>query len=324
MRVLRFFSALLLASLAFAVKGRAAEAAGSAPHEPGRRIRVLIVDGFSNHDWRLTTALIRGILEPTQLFDVAVSTAPSTKDAPGWDAWRPKFSDYDVVIQNCNDIGGGPSWPREVQAAFERFVAAGGGIYVWHSANNAFPDWPAYNDMIGLGWRKKDFGVALAIDEHEQLVRLLAGEGRDTGHGSRIDTVVKRLGEHPIHAGLPRQWKTPDIEVYYYARGPAKNLEVLSYGFDPRTQMNWPLEWTVAYGKGRVYTSTFGHVWKGDTQPERMRCAGVQTIVVRALQWLAQREVTWPVPADFPTAEKISVRGEIPLPATTAAGVSRP
>ena len=280
-------------------------------------VRVLIVDGYSNHDWKLTTALIRGIIEPTGLFDVAVSTAPATAAAPGWDRWRPKFSDYDVIIQTCNDINGGPAWPRAVQADFEDFVAHGGGVYVWHSGNNAFSGWPAYNEMIGLGWRKKEFGWAIAVDENEQLVRIPAGEGRDTGHGSRNNTVVKRLGDHPIHAGLPRQWLTPDIEVYYYARGPAKNLTVLSYGYDPRTQMNWPLEWTVAYGQGRVYTSTFGHVWAGDTQPDRMRCAGVQTVVVRALQWLAQREITVPVPADFPRVEKISVRGEIPLPAST-------
>ena len=285
--------------------------------QPTPPIRILIVDGFSNHDWRLTTALIRGILEPTKLFAVSVSTAPATKDAPGWDAWRPKFADYDVVIQTCNDINGGPSWPSEVQAAFEEFVAHGGGAYIWHSGNNAFPAWPAYNDMIGLGWRKKDFGAAISIDEHGQLVCIPSGEGRDTGHGARLDTVVKRLGDHPIHTGLPRAWLTPDIEVYFYARGPAKNLEVLSYGLDPRTAMNWPLEWTVTYGTGRVYTSTFGHVWKGDTQPARMRCAGVQTVVVRALQWLAHRNVTWPVPADFPTATAISVRGEIPLPAAS-------
>src|ERR1051325_7696252 len=73
------------------------------------RIHVLIVDGFSNHDWQLTTAFHRGIVEPTQLFDVSVSTAPPKADAPGWDAWRPKFADYDVVIQNCNDINGGPA-----------------------------------------------------------------------------------------------------------------------------------------------------------------------------------------------------------------------
>lgn len=277
-------------------------------------IRVLIVDGFSNHNWPLNTALIRGIIEPTKLFAVSVTTSPPKKDAPGWDTWRPKFRDYDVVIQTCNDINGGPTWPREVEVAFEEFVAKGGGVYVWHSGNNAFAAWPAYNDMLGLGWRKKEFGPAIAIDDQEQLVHIPTGEGQNTGHGARLDTVVKRLGDHPIHAGLPRAWKTPDIEVYYYARGPAKNLTVLSYGFDPRTSMNWPLEWVVSYGKGRVYTSTFGHVWRDDTQPARMRCAGVQTVVVRALQWLARRDVTTPVPADFPTATAVSVRGEIPLP----------
>jgi len=288
---------------------RAAEAA------PETRIRVLILDGYSNHDWRLTTALIKGILEPTGLFTVTVSTAPPSKDAPGWDAWRPSFSNFDVIIQTCNDLNGGPPWPREVQEAFEAFVRNGGGVYVWHGGNNAFVDWPAYNEMIGLGWRKKDFGPAIAVGEDGGLIRIAAGEGKDTGHGARVDTVVKRLGDHPIHAGLPRAWRTPDIEVYHYARGPALRLEVLSYGFDPVTTMQWPLEWTTTYGRGHVYTSTFGHVWKGDTQPTRMRCAGLQTVVVRALQWLAGRPVTWPVPPDFPTADTISVRPEIPISA---------
>jgi hypothetical protein len=279
-----------------------------------RAIRVLIVDGYSNHDWRLTTALIRGMLEPTGLFAVSVTTAPPTADAPGWAEWRPDFAAYDVIVQTCNDLGGGPRWPRAVEESFERYVRDGGGLYVWHAGNNAFAGWPAYNAMIGLGWRKKDFGWAVAVEPDGSLTRIPPGEGGDTGHGARVDTVVKRRGEHPIHAGLPREWLTPDIEVYYHARGPAENLEVLSYGLDPRTQRMWPLEWTVAYGKGRVYTSTFGHVWKGDTQPARMRCAGVQTVVVRALQWLAARPVDFPVPPDFPTAGQPSVRGEIALP----------
>jgi hypothetical protein len=303
----RLRAALIFLTLLLGAGGLAASGA-----EPP--VRVLIVDGYSNHDWQLTTALIRGFLEPTGLFDITESTAPATKDTQGWNIWRPRFSDYDVVIQTCNDLGGGPAWPRAVQQDFENFVRQGGGVYVWHAGNNAFPDWPAYNEMIGLGWRKKDFGPALSVDPAGKVGLIPAGEGRDTGHGARHDTVVHRLGDHPVHAGLPRDWLTPDIEVYYYARGPAQNIEVLSYGFDPVTKMNWPLEWTVTYGQGRVYTSTFGHVWKGDRQPERMRCAGLQTVAVRALQWLAGRPVTFPVPADFPTADKVSVRGEIPLP----------
>jgi len=40
----------------------------------------------------------------------------------------------------------------------------------------------------------------------------------------------------------------------------------------------------------------------------------VQTTLVRALQWLAKRPVDYPVPSDFPTADKLSIRREIPIP----------
>ena len=70
---------------------------------------------------------------------------------------------YDAIIQTCNDLGGGPPWPQAVRDDFEAYVRNGGGVYVWHGGNNAFPDWPAYNEMIGLGWRKKDFGWAIAV-----------------------------------------------------------------------------------------------------------------------------------------------------------------
>jgi type 1 glutamine amidotransferase len=84
-------------------------------------------------------------------------------------------------------------------------------------------------------------------------------------------------------------------------------LQVLSYASEPRTQVNWPTEWIVRYGRGRVYTSTFGHVWRGDTQPVTVRDVGVQTLLVRATQWLARRPVDFPVPATFPTATATSV-----------------
>ena len=283
------------------------------PAADDRPIRVLIVDGFSNHDWRLTTRSIRAILEPTGLFTVDVSTSPPDAAAPGWDDWRPDFAAYDVVIQTCNDINGGPAWPPQVRDSFAAYVRKGGGVYVWHSGNNAFPDWPAYNDIIGIGWRKKDAGTALVLSSEGKLSRIPPGQGEDTGHGKRFDALVQRLGDHPVHRGLPRAWRAADIEVYYYVRGTAKNVDVISYAHEPHTNLHWPIEWTVRYGRGRVYTSTLGHVWRGDVQPVTVRDAGVQTLLVRALQWLARRPVTWPVPADFPTSTATSIRGELPL-----------
>lgn len=277
-----------------------------------RKIRVLIVDGFSNHDWRQTTALIRGILAPSGLFEVAVSTAPEKTGDVAWSAWRPKFSDYDVVVQNCNDIGGGPSWPEPVKKDFEEFVRNGGGVYIFHSAENAFTGWKEYERMVGLCWRGADYGTAIRVNDDGTLVRIPPGDGGGTNHGQRGDVLVTRLGNDLIHAGMPRAWLSPDMEVYYLARGPAENLEILAYARDskPGPGWLWPVEWTVSYGRGRVYVSTYGHVWRGDVQPASMRCAAVQTIIPRAVQWLANRPVTIPVPADFPGTNTVSVRSK--------------
>ena len=274
------------------------------------KVRVLILDGFSNHDWQQTTALIRGILDAGGLFDVAVSTAPATTNDPAWTSWRPKFSGYDVVIQTCNDINHGPSWPAPVKNDFENFVREGGGVYIFHSAENAFVGWKEYEQMVGLCWRKPSYGTAIRVNEDGTLARIPPGVGAGTGHGARGDVLVTRLGDDPIHAGLPRSWLSPDMEVYYYARGPAENVTVLAYARDskPGQRLLWPVEWTVSYGQGRVYVSTYGHVWKGDVQPPSLRCAAVQTIILRAVQWLAKRPVTISVPPDFPGTNTVSVR----------------
>ena len=69
----QIFAALTLCLIATTAVQSLAE---SEPMTP--KIRVLIVDGFSNHDWKLTTQLIRAIIEPSGLFVVDVSTAPPT------------------------------------------------------------------------------------------------------------------------------------------------------------------------------------------------------------------------------------------------------
>ena len=273
-------------------------------------IRVLIVDGFSNHDWKQTTVLVRQILEASGLFSVDVSSAPSADGPSDGETWRPPFDAYDVVIQNCNSIGDRGAWPEQVQQDLERYVSQGGGVYILHSGNNAFPQWEEYNKMIGLGWRNKNFGWAITVDDDGRLRRIPPGEGANTGHGKRIDALLTRLGEHPIHRGLPQSWRAADLEVYRYARGPAENLTVLSYAREPETGLNFPIEWVVRYGEGRIYNSTFGHVWTGASNPPAMRCVAFQTLLIRAMEWVGGREVTWPVPDNFPTDKNIQLSGE--------------
>ncbi len=198
-------------------------------------------------------------------------------------------------------------WPRRVQKELEKYVGSGGGLFILHSANNAFADWPEYNLMIGLGWRKASEGVALQITDDGKIKTIPAGEGKNTYHGARNDEVIHIFTDHPINKGFPKTWKTPDMELYKFARGPAKNLTVLSYATDKKTGINWPVEWVVKYGKGRVYNSSMGHLWKDDIYPVTYRCIGFQTTLIRVTEWLATGKTTYPVPKNFPTETEISL-----------------
>lgn len=207
-------------------------------------IRVLIVDGYSNHDWRQTTIVTKKILEESKLFVVNVSTAPATTDEDSLANWEPQFNKYDVIIQNTNNINDTIlSWPRKIEIELEKYVAAGGGLYILHSANNSFPNGKEYDEMIGLGWRPKETGFALVIDGNKNTIRITPGEGAHTSHGKRFDALIHILNRNPINHGYPSAWMAPSMELYTYARGPAKNLIVLSYAYDSATNKNWPVGW---------------------------------------------------------------------------------
>ncbi|WPR76584.1 ThuA domain-containing protein [Algoriphagus sp. NG3] len=270
--------------------------------------KALIVDGFSNHDWKQTTAVIRWILESSGKFKVDVSTVPL--DSIQKREWNPDFKSYAVVIQNSNNIHDLKlSWPEPAQKSLERYVQNGGGLYILHSANNAFPNWKEYDKMIGLGWRSADSGIALEVNDQKQLIKHARGEGKGTSHGDRFDALIQLLNPHPINEGYPASWKTVNTEVYSYPRGTSENLTILSYAYDSTdTKKMWPVEWVVKYGKGNVYNSSMGHLWRGETFPPAYRCAGFQTTVIRAAEWLASGKVTYPVPVDFPTSENYSLR----------------
>lgn len=272
---------------------------------PERDLRVLIVDGFNNHDWEATSRAIRSILVQDGGFVVEVSTVPDSRDE-AWIQWNPPFRNYDLVVQNTNDIDGAGAWPASAQKSLEQYVSGGGGLLVFHSANNAFPDWLEYNKMIGLGWRDKDFGPSVVIHGGKPQV-IPAGVGENTDHGERVDARITRLGDHPIHRGLPRTWMAADLEIYRYARGPMQNLTVLSYARDPMTGVHFPTEWVVGYGRGRVYNSTFGHDWYGGKgEPPGIRCMGFRTILCRAARWLAGADVPQDVPVGFPSSDRTS------------------
>ncbi|MHB8901638.1 MAG: ThuA domain-containing protein [Thermoguttaceae bacterium] len=304
----------LLAMATIAAPTALAAPASDSPSAP--RLRVLIVDGMNNHDWPRATRILEGILDRSGLFAVDVSTSPAA-DAPeaAWERWQPRFSDYSVVVSNFNGghTASGRHWPRSTEKALEDYVSGGGGLVIYHSANNSFPAWPAYNEMIGLGWRDRDFGPGLIVTGNEQVAVVPKGSGRDPGHGPEHDFQVTVLdGNHPITRGLPKRWMHPQEQLTHGQHGPARNMTVLTYAFSKDTGENEVMDWVVPYGQGRVYVTMLGHLWK-DKPDTAMRCVGFQTLLVRGCQWAATGEATYPVGEDFPTADAIKLEAEASL-----------
>ena len=255
----------------------------------GPKLSALVIDGMNNHDWAAGTRAIQSILEGSGRFTVTVSTWPATPD----------FRHYDVVIDNFN--GGhtaeGTRWPREVEQALENYVRGGGGLVVFHAANNAFLNWPEFNDMIGLGWRDKTFGEGIAIGPGGAVVRIPKGEGLNPGHGPRHDfDVFVRDAAHPITRGLPSHWAHPSEQLTHGQHGPAQDLDILTYAFSEVSHQGEPMDWVRQYGRGRVYTTMLGHTWKDELNPN-LDDVSFQALLARGAEWAATGQVT--LPADL-------------------------
>lgn len=306
-----------------------------------QKLKALIIDGQNNHDWKATTPVLKRILEDCGRFSVEVATSPDAgppmpskpknptpadeqahkakiaewkiaKDAfrksnqSAWDAWRPRFADYDVLVMNYN----GDRWPDPVREYFIRYVKDGGGLVIHHAANNTFADWPEFNEMIGVGgWggRNEKSGPMLRWRDGS-IVRDESPSPAGT-HGPPHPYVVEiRDPSHPITRGLPPRWLHSADELYSKLRGPARNLAVLATAFaDPAKQgtgEHEPILMTITYGKGRVFHDVLGH------GPKNMADAGFVVTFQRGAEWAATGAVTLPPP----TADMMSDTGIVVHP----------
>lgn len=275
------------------------------PARAAEKLKVLIVDGQNNHNYKAMTPFMKAELEKTGRFSVDVSTTPPQKSPPElWAAWRPAFEYYDAVMSNYN----GEPWPEPVQEAFLKYVANGGGAVIVHAANNAFPGWTEYDRMIGLGWRPAVYADRVYVDDEGRLVRLPAGQDAGAGHGAQHEFQIRvRTSAHPVMKDMPLKWMHAKDELYHGQRGPAESLNLLATAYsDPKTGgtgKHEPMAWWVPYGKGKVFTTLMGHV-SGDSIPA-LQCVGFVTIMNRACEWVATGAVTLPIPAHFPTETEV-------------------
>lgn len=264
-------------------------------------IKVLIVDGPQRfHNYERTTPVLKEALEKSGRFQVDHSR--SSPEASDEGSYKPNFSDYDVVV--VNEGFDAHPWPEATQAAFEAYIADGGGMVSYHAANNAWPEWEAYNKMTGLGgWggRNTESGPYLYLGEDGNVVRDYSpGPGGSHGPQHEFEIVVRER-EHPIMQGLPERFMHGPDELYDRLRGPAENVTILASAYSDKemrgTGRHEPVLMTITYGDGRIFHTVLGHA------VQHIKQGSFVTTFLRGTEWAATGKVTLPVPEDFPNQE---------------------
>jgi type 1 glutamine amidotransferase len=252
------------------------------------RLRALIVTGHTDihHDWRTVSPLLAELLRETGRFDVRI-----TEEFRG--AGPETLEPYDLVVLNYfgrfEPWGHAPEqrWGTRAEQALYDFVAAGGGVVVYHASL-----------QMGAGW-------------DDDFERMAGGVLRE--HCSRRapipDFRLHVVGEHPITAGMPEFVPHYDDDLYVNLQwAPDADVEVLVTGWDnplrytqvpdqwnalPGMGEEHPLVWTNGYGEGRVFASGIGH------GPEAIAHPSFRGLFARGAEWAATGKVSLALPEGF-------------------------
>ena len=164
----------------------------------------------------------------------------ATEDASVFDDAR--LAPYSAVVFLCTT---GDILDESQQAAFERYIEAGGGFVGVHSAADTEYDWTFYGGLVGAYFQDHPAVQPAAI------------------------AVTDRV--HPSTRSLPPRWNRTD-EWYNFRANPRGHVHVLaavdeaSYS-GGEMGADHPIAWCQFYGGGRAWYTALGHTRESYAEP---------------------------------------------------------
>ena len=197
------------------------------PSQPNA-IRVLMVTataGFRHDSIDSARMVLSTLASTTGEFRVTATEDLSTLTSSG-------LAGYDVLFFALTS--GELPLSAEQRSAILGFVSGGGGFLGAHSATDTLYGWPEYGEMVGAYFREHPW--------------------------TQQGTVIVEDASHPAAAGVGGQFSINE-EFYTFRDNPRPRVQVLlrldaaSVG----ASGDYPLAWTRAHGRGRVYYNALGH-----------------------------------------------------------------
>ena len=235
-------------------------AAPPARADAANKIRVLILSGANNHDWKSTTAALKTVFAADPRFAVSVTETP-------WSMKPADLAQYDVLLSNWNTFGKKDDerkqyeWDDAMKAAFLKWFKDGGGFFVLHSGSCLFYDWDDFQKLTAGAWGAGTF------HPHNQSFTL---------------NIVDKT--HPVTRGMA-DFETFD-EPWQKPSNPNPNRHVLISGVVSKENKGSgepePFAFVTETGKGRNFTLLLGH----DAQTI-LNSPGCKKLILRGTEWAA-------------------------------------
>lgn len=237
------------------------------------KLRVLVLSGANNHDWKTTTPAIKAALEESGRFEVDVEDRVMDMK-PG------AFAPYQVIVSNFNTYGNDAparkEWDAETKKGFTDHMTKGRGLVIVHAGSSVFYDWPEFHNLACGTWKD------------------------GTSHGAiHLNRVTFNGEDSPITRGLQPFWIRDEFWQNIAVAPGAKALASVTP--DPASNGSGKAEnilFTTESGGGRGFAIFLGHDATG------MANIAWRTLLQRGTEWAASGKVSIPPPDHWPSTKE--------------------